>query len=381
MSFQLGVWARDRATESRWVTELDSAAQGMIEVRVGGALDGAVDAAQVVLIDAGLKNLEEQIAVIDRRGKALFLIVEESAGARVPGAFAHGLVDDVLVYPFRPLEVLSKLLRYHQILMWDEVGKLNASFSELLGRLQDDLRIAERLQKRSLPERFPAVKGFHVASRYLAGMKAGGDHFDLAESRDGQTLSLVLSDASTYGLSSALLSVLMSVAVKLSVEQMRSSLEVVSRIRDELLLTLTERDRLSLFYGAISRKDYKLKYLNLGSSRAFYASQGGEFMELPHQGDSISQQNSKLPSAEGEIVLQPGSRLVLLSDGFLEIAGGAQGACTLLGHFRGRESLDGLNEFVFKVKEKFEEPDDMPAQDCTAIVMDMEANVLRLAQK
>ena len=36
---------------------------------------------------------------------------------------------------------------------------------------------------------------------------------------------------------------------------------------------------------------------------------------------------------------------------------------------------------VFKVKSAFTEPDDLPAQDCTAVLFDMDSKVLRLAGK
>jgi hypothetical protein len=107
---------------------------------------------------------------------------------------------------------------------------------------------------------------------------------------------------------------------------------------------------------------------------------GGGFEALPHQGEALSRE-TEFGAGVGEVVLQPGSRLVLVSDGFVEVAGGASETRELLNRFRGREPLDGLNEFVFEVKKKFEEPDDLPAQDCTAIALDMDANVLRLASR
>jgi len=50
----------------------------------------------------------------------------------------------------------------------------------------------------------------------------------------------------------------------------------------------------------------------------------------------------------------------------------------LLNEFRDREALDTLNEFAFKVKSKLETDDDMPARDCTAIVIDTEAEMMKV---
>jgi hypothetical protein len=375
MIFHLSVLAGSPKQESAWVEKLKAVTRGLAETKVDGASSGGT-LGQIVFVDAAMKGLDDALDGIDRAGRAVFAIVSE--GDDIPAALIEEKVDDVLVHPFRPLEVLSKLRHYQQILMWEEVGRVNSSFAGLIEQLHEDLQLAERLQKTLLPARFPELKGFNVKSRYLAGLKAGGDHFDVAESGDGNLLSVVLSDSSSYGLSSAVLSVLMRVAMKLSAEEARSCLDTVARIRDELLVTLGERDRLSLFYGVVSRKDFKLRYSNLGTTCAFYAPPGQGFRELAAQGEPISRSGAPLGRGESELVLEPDGRLALISDGFVEAAGGPGATSKMLDRFRKQDAADILNELVFRVKEKFTEPDDLPAQDCTAIVMDVSSKVLRL---
>src|SRR5262245_50109347 len=143
MAFQLTVLAGDIRTEERWACDLRVAASGMSDVTVELA-SGGKEAGQIVFVDSAHPRLKEALGALDRKGRAVFLLVERDD--RVPEALTQGLVDDVLVHPFRPLEVLSKLMHYQQILMWDEVNRLNASFSDVLSRLHDDLAVAERLQ-------------------------------------------------------------------------------------------------------------------------------------------------------------------------------------------------------------------------------------------
>ncbi|HUP56219.1 MAG TPA: hypothetical protein VM598_02125, partial [Bdellovibrionota bacterium] len=249
MDLKATLMALDRETEAAWLSELEFAARAIPGSRLLVAA-GTEATGEIVFVDARLRDLDRKLADMDRRGRAVFLVVQEASA--IPAALLDGRVDDVLVHPFRALELQSKIRHYQQILMWDEVSRLNASFSEVIAELHEDLKLAERLQKGRLPTRFPDMKGFKVTSRYAAGMRSGGDHFDLAESRDGQTLSIVLSDSSSYGLSSAVLGALMRVANKLSADTARSSLDTVARIREEVLATLKEKDRLSLFYGVLS---------------------------------------------------------------------------------------------------------------------------------
>ena len=48
-----------------------------------------------------------------------------------------------------------------------------------------------------------------------------------------------------------------------------------------------------------------------------------------------------------------------------------------LAEFRKKEAADLLNEFVFQVKSKFTEPDDLPSQDCTGTVFDIDSKIIR----
>lgn len=386
MSLKLTFVGGSRVGAEKWVEELRSALGAL-----GAERDLSVDAhvpsdetrpdplGNILFFDGtteeALLGLDHLLAAVDRRGRAVFLIASEDG--RVPQAVVDGRVDDVLVHPFRGLEILARLIHFERILMWQEVSSLNATFSELLTQLRDDLKLAERLQKTKLPVRFPEVRGIKFASRYMAGMRSGGDYFDIADSRDGSQLSLLMSDSSSYGLSSAVLSVLMRVAMKLSSGEVRSCNETVRRIYGELAATLNEKDRLSLFYGVLSRKDFRLRYVNLGTSCAFL-SQGEGFRVLPTQADVVTRFSGPSALEEATVVLGPGDRLVLVSDGFVEAAGGAEKAALLLDRTREGDASDSLNELVYAVKSKLAEPDDLPAQDCSALILDLDRKLVRL---
>ncbi len=377
MELQLTVLGKDPASEAKLVMEIRTSLASLVEASVRAASE-STQWGQILFIEQGVDHLEKLLAGLDRGGRAVFLVMEDRGGApELPKVFVDGQVDDVLLRPLRALEVLSKVRHYQQLLMWDEVSRLNESFRGLIERLQEDLKLAERLQKSKVPSRFPDVKGFRIASRYLAGMKSGGDHFDLAESQDGNLLSVVLTDSSTYGLSSNVLAVLMRVAMKLSANEARSCQDTVRKIHEELALTLGAKDKLSLFYGVLSRKDYKMRYLNLGTSMAFYCAPGKSFEPL-HAHSGLITQTSGMPAVEEvELCLEPGGRLIVLSDGFIDAGGGVQDMVALLSRFRDRESEDLLNELVFAVKSKFTESDDVPQQDCSAAIFDVDARIIR----
>jgi serine phosphatase RsbU (regulator of sigma subunit) len=145
------------------------------------------------------------------------------------------------------------------------------------------------------------------------------------------------------------------------------------------LATLKEKDRLSLFYGVLSRKDYRLRYLNLGTSCAFYAPKSGGFYPLPSQGSPITRAGGEISTKETELALEPGSRLVLISDGFVEALKGPDQVRGLLDQLRAKEPTDSLNELIFKLKASYQGEDEMPPQDCTGVVVDLDSRLIRLA--
>lgn len=381
---RLEVLAKDTQTENRWARELREAFGGVARVEVKGArTTSSADAgfAEVVFVDGTDPDcLAENLAAADAYGaRVRILLVRDHEGdGNLPAAFLEGRVDDVLVHPFRAVEVMGKLERYQHVLRWDEVMRLNTSYSQLIESLHEDLRLAERLQKSKLPVRYPEIKGFKIHHRYLAGVKAGGDYFDLAETKDGSRFSVLLSDSSSYGLSSAILAAIMKVTVKLSAEEIRSSADVIHRIHEELEMTLSEKDRLSLFYGVISRKDLSLRYVNLGSACAFHASASADFREVPAHAGPLTAAGGMPVFTEQVLTLRPEDRIFVASDGFVESAGGSESLLELLNRFRSKDPHDALNELAFQVKRKLETPDDLPAQDCTGLMLSVDSNVIRL---
>ncbi len=377
MDLSFSIYAGNLETEKKWSEELKLQLKSYFNIQVSlGSQDQEMG--QIILIDGSMPGIEIFIEKLNRNNRAILLVLNETS--IYPNLLREGKLDDILVYPFRSLEILSKIRNFEQLQMWNEVSHLNASFSELIQKMKVDLELGERLHKAKLPRRFQDIKGFKVLSRYLAGLKSGGDYFDLAESRDGGSLSVFLSDSSSYGLSGAVLSTLMRVVLKVSTERMSKAggtIETVGLIYDDLLLTLGEREQLSLFFGTIFRQEKKLRYVNLGNSLALYAKSGEKFVELASHGSALSRFSGFTAKIEHELDIDSDGRLVLISQGFVDEIGGVTEITKILNDFRTKEPVDSINEFVFRAKSKLKEKDDMPARDCTILVLDADGKILK----
>ena len=289
-------------------------------------------------------------------------------------------VDEFLIEPVRMNDVFLLLRRMDLERSWRDVSAMNAVLDGSLAGLREDLKLAERLQKSRLPVKFGPFKGMTVKSRYLAGLKSGGDYFDVIENDDQSKISLLMSDASSYGLSSALLTTLMRMTVYLGREGDRAPREVVRGIHSEILRSMKETDTLSFFYGTLSKKDYRLKYVHYGKLHLYHAARGEPYQLIEGNASPIlGREKSKWwDHPERELVLSGDDRLFLCSDGFVAAANGTEALTRTLNEFRERESVDVLNELAFYVKGKLGE-DDLPPEDASALSIEVDSRILRLA--
>jgi predicted ester cyclase len=100
-------------------------------------------------------------------------------------------------------------------------------------RVEQDLRVAQRIQQASLPEEVPELEGWQIDPYYQPAREVGGDFYDFLELEDGR-LGMVVGDATGHGVPAALVMSTtcgMLRAVALSVD---SPGEVLKRVNDAL---------------------------------------------------------------------------------------------------------------------------------------------------
>src|SRR4051812_18214933 len=106
MMFHLSIVGRDANSEKLWAEKLSEASLEVFDARVTGFCSGG-ELGQLVFVDSSLPDLHSRLEQIDRKGRAVILILDEAAAP--PALLGAGKVDDVLIYPFRPLELLGKI--------------------------------------------------------------------------------------------------------------------------------------------------------------------------------------------------------------------------------------------------------------------------------
>jgi phosphoserine phosphatase RsbU/P len=352
---------------------------------------GAELTARLADADLFLLSDEEAVRVAEANSEArptLITVADETAP--LPASFKGGVVDDLLVRPLRPLDV-ERILRAHgQAQSLRAMEETSRAVPALLEKLQQDIQLAEKIQRRLIREKFPAIGGLSVKSKYWCGLKAGGDYFDVFEFPDGVHVGIILSDSSSYGLSTNFIGSLMQFSVHVGQDDVSDPARIVAALYGKLREEMKDKDRFNVFYGILSRKTYQLRYVECGS--VFAAVKGAEGkVSWAARGENaaLTKADGAVPAAK-EVALEPGDRLLLASDGWSESLG--QPSHALVEKFLNGpgDAQDLMNEMAFHLRKgvvKHFELDDaeeedfpMPPQDCSVLVFDVAKNVLRLAK-
>jgi serine phosphatase RsbU (regulator of sigma subunit) len=179
-------------------------------------------------------------------------------------------------------------------------------------RMEEELSIAREIQTSLLPRKLPTEGWFRVAGSSIPSHEVGGDCFDVRQISSG-VWSLVVTDVSGKGVSSALLAALLQGSFLLASDQELDIQQMMSRIN----LFLNERTEgekyATVFYCTVS-KDGMLRWANAGHCTPLLVRATGEIETLETTGMPLGM----LDEATFEVrtlQLQPADKIVAYSDG------------------------------------------------------------------
>jgi serine phosphatase RsbU (regulator of sigma subunit)/ketosteroid isomerase-like protein len=182
-------------------------------------------------------------------------------------------------------------------------------------RVEQDLRVAQRIQQASLPEEVPELEGWQINPYYQPAREVGGDFYDFLELEDSR-LGLVVGDATGHGVPAALVMSTtcgMLRAVALTVD---SPGEVLARVNEALSARIPPSMFVTCFYAILDLKSGGLRYANAGHDLP-YVRRGSDAEELRARGMPLG----LIPAMnyeEKETILEAGEAALFYSDGLVE---------------------------------------------------------------
>ena len=182
-------------------------------------------------------------------------------------------------------------------------------------RVEQDLRVAQRIQQASLPEEVPELEGWQIKPYYKPARAVGGDFYDFLELEDSR-LGLVVGDATGHGVPAALVMSTtcgMLRAVALSVD---SPGEVLARVNEALSARIPPNMFVTCFYAILDLKNGSLRYANAGHDLP-YVQRGSDAEELMARGMPLGLMPG-MSYEEKKTILEAGEAALFYSDGLVE---------------------------------------------------------------
>ena len=185
--------------------------------------------------------------------------------------------------------------------------------------LDEQLRLAQRLQMDFLPHRLPTVAGGRFAARLEPAAWVAGDFYDIFR-LDEHHIAFYVADAIGHGIPAALLTVF----VKKSLQAKRIEGKTYELVAPDEALRLLNLDLLSaqlqetpfitMVYGLYNEATCECVYARAGHPRPLVVDRDGAIEELEGEGPLLG----IFPKAAFDVcrrVLAPGDRLLLYTDG------------------------------------------------------------------
>jgi sigma-B regulation protein RsbU (phosphoserine phosphatase) len=216
---------------------------------------------------------------------------------------------------FTPSRIEVLRLLSSQIAVSMENARLHEQEKELT-RMQEEFRLAARIQQELLPARPPVIPGYDLCGMNIPAQAVGGDYFDFIRI-DDRHVAVCLGDVSGKGLPASLLMANLQASLR---GQSRLTLSASDCIRgsNRLLHDSTGAEKFAtVFYGILDTESHRFRYCNGGHETPFRVTSSGACTELTAGGLALGIMES-FPYEEEEVDLAPGDLLVMYSDGVTE---------------------------------------------------------------
>jgi predicted ester cyclase len=182
-------------------------------------------------------------------------------------------------------------------------------------RVDQELRVARRIQQASLPNEVPELEGWQIRPVYQPAREVGGDFYDFHLLSEGR-LGLVVGDATGKGVPAALVMSSTRSMLRALARASNSPGEVLEQVNDLLVTDIPANMFVTCFYTILDSERASLSYANAGHDLPYLHS-NGEAEELRVRGMPLGLMPG-MGYEEKEIELDDGEGVLFYSDGLVE---------------------------------------------------------------
>ncbi|OHD53716.1 MAG: hypothetical protein A2Y33_07285 [Spirochaetes bacterium GWF1_51_8] len=186
---------------------------------------------------------------------------------------------------------------------------------ELVEKMENELRIAAKIQYSLIPHVPPKVDGLEFSMFFLPMEAIGGDYFDFIDLRSEGAFGVFLSDVSGHGVPASLIASMMKTLVMSSTDNRLVPNEFLIELNTKIY-GLSAGNFVAVFYGVYFFKTRKLVYCTATQTFPFVL-RDGSIIKLKGRGSMLG----FFPDLNFDVYefeCTPGDRILFYTDGLIE---------------------------------------------------------------
>ncbi len=186
--------------------------------------------------------------------------------------------------------------------------------------IEDDMKLAEKVQRRLLPHKLPRTEDIKFHTYYSPCMYVSGDFYDIFEFKE-KYIGVFVADTTGHGAPAALLVSIIKTVLAYDARDTISPSAVVNSVNRFLTYMTPDDSNATIFYGIINEETGKMVYSLAGHpSPIICNSNTGTISTLELSGGLVGAFEDS-DFQENEYQLNKGDRLLIYTDGISEARG------------------------------------------------------------
>lgn len=199
------------------------------------------------------------------------------------------------------------------LMLWREA----LSSRDKLVAVQHELGVAQSMQQNILPQTFPTTENFDIYAHMVAARSVGGDFYDVYDLGNGR-LGVVIADVSDKGVPAAMFMMASRTLLKACAFCSVSPSQVLGQVNEMLSENNDAMTFVTLLYGIYDPETRSFTYSNAGHNFPIVVRPGPSVELLESTGGIALGIEGEFPFQEETTTLEPGSMIVLYTDGVSE---------------------------------------------------------------
>ncbi|MBN8587329.1 MAG: SpoIIE family protein phosphatase [Rhodothermia bacterium] len=185
-------------------------------------------------------------------------------------------------------------------------------------RFEEELRLANGIQRRLLPQKLPQIPRFTVDVWSQPARHVGGDFFDVRP-LDNNRYLIAIADVTGKGMPAALLMSHLQAGIQFQLAtNALTDLAQATALLNAVITDNTDSDKfITFFWGILDISSQSFVFVNAGHDAPIWLRSGREILRLETGGPLLGVLKN-VPYEQGRIRIQAGDRLFFYTDGLSE---------------------------------------------------------------